>query len=265
MSDMSASGTKSLIAGLRPSVRLPSRTVPNWVNDPMGFPNPSLNASNPAMNVVVTAPMPGINTPSLPSAGAIWTLSLLAKRFSSSPKCYNTKSMRDRATATLSTVIVDDEALACDELAYLLNDFPEIEIIARGSNGLEAVELIQKLEPELVFLDVNMPGLDGLGVIRRLREKDIDLPHFIFVTAYDQYAVEAFRLEAMDYLLKPVERPRLAETIERARRAIQDKRVPDAVSPPRPAAPRTKLLVRTITASSSSTPTTSSTPPSMTA
>ena len=156
--------------------------------------------------------------------------------------------MPNRATATLTTVVVDDEALACDELAYLLNDFPEIELIARGSNGLEAVELIQKLEPELVFLDVNMPGLDGLGVVRRLREKDIELPHFIFVTAYDQYAVEAFRLEAMDYLLKPVERPRLAETIDRARRAIQDKRAPEtlaAVKGAAPApAPRTKLLVR---------------------
>jgi len=155
--------------------------------------------------------------------------------------------MPNRATATLTTVVVDDEALACDELAYLLNDFPEIELIARGSNGLEAIELIQKLEPELVFLDVNMPGLDGLGVIRRLREMDIDLPHFIFVTAYDQYAVEAFRLEAMDYLLKPVERPRLAETIDRARRAIQDKRAPDAPAGkgavPAPA-PRNKLLVR---------------------
>jgi two-component system LytT family response regulator/two-component system response regulator LytT len=110
------------------------------------------------------------------------------------------------------------------------------------------VDLIQKLEPELVFLDVNMPGLDGLGVIRRLREKDIELPHFIFVTAYDQYAVEAFRLEAMDYLLKPVERGRLAETIERARRTIQEKKYPEpaasAAKPAPVAAPRTKLLVR---------------------
>ena len=79
---MAARGTKSLIAGLRPSVRLPSRTVPNWVNDPIGFPRPRLIASRPAMNVVVTAPMPGISTPSLPSAGAIRTPSLLAKRFS---------------------------------------------------------------------------------------------------------------------------------------------------------------------------------------
>ena len=154
--------------------------------------------------------------------------------------------MRDRATATLTTVVVDDEKLACDELGFLLKDFPEVEVIATGSNGLEAVELIQKLEPELVFLDVHMPGLDGLGVIRRLRERDIELPHFIFVTAYDQFAVEAFRLEAMDYLLKPVEKNRLSETIERARRAIQDRKAPEPAAAPKTAqaATRTKLMVR---------------------
>src|SRR5690349_15660538 len=148
--------------------------------------------------------------------------------------------MRDRATATFSTIVVDDEQLACDELSYLLRDFPEIEVVATGSNGLQAVELIQKLEPELVFLDVHMPGIDGLGVVRRLREKDIDLPHFIFVTAYDQYAVEAFRLEAMDYLLKPVDRGRLAETIERARRTLQEKKGPEVPVKATAAAPRTK-------------------------
>jgi two-component system, LytTR family, response regulator LytT len=152
--------------------------------------------------------------------------------------------MRDRATATLTTIVVDDEKLALDELSYLLKDFPEIEIAACGSNGLEAVELIQKIEPDLVFLDVHMPGLDGVGVVRRLRERGIDLPHFIFVTAYDQYAVEAFRLEAMDYLLKPVDKARLAETIERARRELQEKqRAPEPTSP-KPAPQRTKLLVR---------------------
>src|ERR1700756_319150 len=104
--------------------------------------------------------------------------------------------MRDRATATLTSIVVDDEQLACDELTYLLKDFPEVEVIATGSNGLEAVDLIRKLEPELVFLDVNMPGLDGLGVVRRLKETDAELPHFIFVTAYDQFAVEAYRLKA---------------------------------------------------------------------
>jgi two-component system, LytTR family, response regulator LytT len=144
--------------------------------------------------------------------------------------------MRERATATLTTLVVDDEQLACDELGFLLRDFPEIEVIATGSNGLEAIRLIQELEPELCFLDVHMPGLDGLGVIRQLREKQVELPHFIFVTAYDQYAVEAFRLEAMDYLLKPVEKARLTETIERAMRTIQDRK------PPEPAAPKTATL-----------------------
>ncbi len=159
--------------------------------------------------------------------------------------------MRDRATATLTTIVVDDEQLACDELSYLLKDFPEVEVIATASNGLEAVDLVHKLEPELVFLDVHMPGLDGMGAIRRLRERDIDLPHFIFVTAYDQHAVEAFRLEALDYLLKPVDKGRLAETIERARRAVQDKRAPAAAplaaagAAPKPVTtPRSKLLVR---------------------
>jgi two-component system, LytTR family, response regulator LytT len=157
--------------------------------------------------------------------------------------------MRDRATAALTTIVVDDEQLACDELSYLLGDFPEVEVIATGSNGLDAITLIQKLDPDVVFLDVHMPGLDGLGVVRRLREKGIDLPHFIFVTAYDQYAVEAFRLEAMDYLLKPVDKSRLAETIERAKRAVLERQTatePAAQSAAKtsPSTPRTKLLVR---------------------
>jgi two-component system LytT family response regulator/two-component system response regulator LytT len=147
----------------------------------------------------------------------------------------------------LATIVVDDELLARDELAFLLKDFPEIEVIGTGANGLEALDLIEKLEPEVVFMDVNMPGLDGLGVVRRLRERGIDPPHFIFVTAYDQYAVEAFRLEALDYLLKPLDRGRLAETIDRARRLILERKssepVPAAAATPAPA-PRTKLMVK---------------------
>jgi two-component system LytT family response regulator/two-component system response regulator LytT len=153
--------------------------------------------------------------------------------------------MRERATATLTTVIVDDEQLACDELAYLLRDFPEVEVVATGRNGLDAVQLIRKVEPDLVFMDVHMPGQDGMSVVRELRESGMELPHFIFVTAYDQYAVEAFRLEAMDYLLKPVDKARLAETIDRARRSAQDRKAetpaPGAGSPP---PHRTKLLIR---------------------
>ncbi|MBI1788649.1 MAG: response regulator transcription factor [Acidobacteria bacterium] len=152
--------------------------------------------------------------------------------------------MQDRATAVLTALLVDDEDLARDELAYLLKDFPDIEIAGAAGNGLEAVDLIQQLEPDLVFLDVQMPGLDGLGVVRRLREKGVDPPHFIFATAFDQYAVEAFRLEAMDYLLKPIERDRLAETLERARRALLERIKPVPPQPARALSPRSKLLVR---------------------
>src|SRR5271167_1359332 len=116
----------------------------------------------------------------------------------------------------LTTILVDDEKLASDELAYQLKSFPDVEIVATASNGIEAVKLIENLDPDLVFLDVQMPGLDGMGVIRKLREKNIPLPHFVMATAYDQYAVEAFRWEALDYLLKPVAKDRLALAIDRA-------------------------------------------------
>jgi two-component system, LytTR family, response regulator LytT len=153
--------------------------------------------------------------------------------------------MQDRATATLATLIVDDEPLASSELGYLLKDFPDVEIVGSGTNGLEALELIERLEPDLVFLDVQMPGLDGMGVVRKLKEEGAPLPYFVFVTAYDQYAVEAFRLQAMDYLLKPVEKERLAESIERARRAQQQDRKPAAPVPALRTTPqRTKLLIR---------------------
>src|SRR5947207_13154943 len=105
--------------------------------------------------------------------------------------------MPERATATLTTVVVDDEKLACDELTFLLKDFPEVDVIATGSNGLAAVDLIRKLEPELVFLDVNMPGLAGLAVVRRLKETGAELPHCTFVTACEQFAGEADHLRAM--------------------------------------------------------------------
>jgi two-component system LytT family response regulator/two-component system response regulator LytT len=131
--------------------------------------------------------------------------------------------MSQRSTGTISTLVVDDERLASEELSYLLKDFPEIEVLETASNGLEAINLIRELEPDLVFLDVQMPGLDGLGVIKKLREQGAYMPHFVLATAFDQYAVEAFRVEAIDYLLKPVERERLAESVARAKRAIEEK------------------------------------------
>jgi two-component system, LytTR family, response regulator LytT len=152
------------------------------------------------------------------------------------------------AAGTLTAVVVDDEKLAREELAYLLGGFPEIEISATAENGLEAMPLIENLEPDIVFLDVQMPGLDGLGLIRKLREKDIPLPYFILATAYDQYAVEAFRLEALDYLLKPIEKDRLTETIERAKKVLfaplPSANSPVADIPADAAITRSKLLIR---------------------
>jgi two-component system, LytTR family, response regulator LytT len=144
--------------------------------------------------------------------------------------------------STISAILVDDEQLAREELSYLLKEFPDVEILATGRNGLEAVKLIENLEPDVVFLDVQMPGLDGLGVIQNLREKNVPLPHFILATAYDQYAIQAFRWEALDYLLKPIEKDRLALAIERARKA---KMAPQAEIPALRSSPqRTKLLVK---------------------
>lgn len=147
----------------------------------------------------------------------------------------------------MTALIVDDEPLACEELTYLLKDFSDLEVVGAARNGLEALHLIEDLQPDVVFLDVQMPGLDGLGVIRKLQEKQIPLPYFILATAYEQYAVEAFRLEALDYLLKPVEKERLALSIERARRTLQAKagHVPVEHPPSPPPSPLpAKLLIR---------------------
>lgn len=121
---------------------------------------------------------------------------------------------------TLTALLVDDEELARDELAFLLRDHPDIEILAHASNGPEAVEMIDSFEPDVVFLDVQMPGLDGLGVARKVAERGGPVPYFIFATAFDQYALEAFEVEASDYLLKPIEKKRLALALDRARKRM---------------------------------------------
>ena len=162
--------------------------------------------------------------------------------------------MRARATsaqpapqpaAVMSAIVADDEALARDEMKFLLGQIPDIEVIATAGNGLEALDLIEKLDPAVAFLDIQMPGLDGLGVLRRLKERQIEPPHVVFATAFDQFAVEAFRLEAMDYILKPVDKERLEETVARARRATAERIGEPPASPlPRPAAAFTTLLLR---------------------
>src|ERR1700722_10520453 len=153
--------------------------------------------------------------------------------------------MRSRATAPMSAIIADDEQLAREELKFLLDQIGDVEVVAVAGNGFEALDAIERLDPALAFLDIQMPGLYALSVVRPLREQSIGPPHVIFSTAYEQFAVEAFRLEAMDYLLKPVERERLEETISRARRIVAD-RIIEPVNPPAPRSNPafTKLLVR---------------------
>jgi two-component system, LytTR family, response regulator LytT len=122
---------------------------------------------------------------------------------------------------SINTIIVDDEKPARDELAFLLKAFPEINVIGQGKNGVDAVNLIKEHSPDLVFLDVQMPGLDGFGVLRKLVERKMKVPHVVFATAYDHYAVQAFDVNAVDYVLKPFDKARIAKAIQRARKVME--------------------------------------------
>jgi two-component system response regulator LytT len=121
----------------------------------------------------------------------------------------------------INTLIIDDERPAREELIYLLKSFPEVNVVALGKNGLEAVALIKEHDPDLVFLDVQMPGLDGFGVIKKLVERKLRVPQIVFATAYDHYAVQAFEVSAVDYLLKPFDKTRVAKAIERAKKMVE--------------------------------------------
>ena len=122
---------------------------------------------------------------------------------------------------SISALIVDDERPARDELAFLLKSFPEIDVVAHGKNGLEAIALIKEHEPDLVFLDVQMPGLDGFGVIKKLVERKVRVPQIVFATAFDNYAIQAFDVNAVDYVLKPFDKSRLAKAIQRAKKLVE--------------------------------------------
>jgi two-component system response regulator LytT len=126
----------------------------------------------------------------------------------------------------LSALIIDDEQLARDELAYLLKSMGDVDVVAQGRNGVEAVNLVRELSPDVVFLDVQMPGLDGFGVIKRLIDKKIRVPQIVFATAYDQYAVRAFEVNAVDYLLKPFDRRRVAQSVEKTRQKLHSTAAP---------------------------------------
>ncbi len=127
---------------------------------------------------------------------------------------------------SISTVIVDDEELARDELAYLLKSVGDVEVVAQGKNGVEAVNLIKEHSPDLVFLDVQMPGLDGFAVLKKLIDKKVRLPQIVFATAYDQYAVKAFEVNAVDYVLKPFDKKRVEQSVRRVRQKLETTAAP---------------------------------------
>jgi two-component system, LytTR family, response regulator len=123
---------------------------------------------------------------------------------------------------TIRTILVDDEPLAIQGLMLRLEKFDDVEIIETCSNGREAIRAIKTHKPDLVFLDIQMPGFDGFSVIQGLME--VEPPLFVFVTAYGDHAVRAFEAQAVDYLMKPVEEDRLADTLDRVRQRLAEKR-----------------------------------------
>ncbi len=128
----------------------------------------------------------------------------------------------------IRVILVDDEPLALRGLKHRLQSFPEVEIVGECANGREAVKDIKALSPDLVFLDIQMPGLDGFGVVRAMI--GAPAPLFIFVTAYDKYAIDAFEANALDYIVKPVEEERLNDALHRAREALKSKAAADRES-----------------------------------
>src|SRR6185295_14943097 len=120
---------------------------------------------------------------------------------------------------SLRVLVADDEQLARDELCFLLGQDGEVEVVGQARDGVEALRMAGQLQPDLVFLDVQMPGLTGFEVARRIISAEL-AAQLVFVTAFDQYAVDAFTVNAVDYLLKPVDLPRLEQTLERARRRL---------------------------------------------
>ncbi|MEN9347948.1 MAG: LytR/AlgR family response regulator transcription factor [Flavobacteriales bacterium] len=117
----------------------------------------------------------------------------------------------------MKTLVIDDERLARKELINLLSKYPDITIEGECSNGEEALAMIEQVQPDLIFLDVQMPGMSGFDMLDKLE----NVPYVIFVTAYDEYALKAFEVNALDYVLKPVEEDRLAEAVQKVIRAKQ--------------------------------------------
>jgi DNA-binding LytR/AlgR family response regulator len=132
----------------------------------------------------------------------------------------------------LRALVVDDEQLARDELNYQLGQAAGVEVVGQAADGIEALTAIERHDPDIVFLDFQMPGLGGFEVARRLLEREEDAPALVFVTAFDQHAIEAFEVNAVDYLLKPVDLARLEAALQRARRRLDAGRLPKGGEPP---------------------------------
>lgn len=121
----------------------------------------------------------------------------------------------------IKAIIVDDEPLARKGLAIRLAEFDQVDVVGECQNGIEAVALIPQVRPDLVFLDIQMPGLNGFQVINKLRELNQPIPLIIFVTAYDTYAIKAFDIHALDYVLKPIDDRRLKEALEKVEKVFE--------------------------------------------
>ena len=126
---------------------------------------------------------------------------------------------------TIRTIIVDDEKLAIQGLQLRLDKFNDVEVIETCANGREAIRKIKTEKPDLVFLDIQMPGFDGFSVVKGVME--IDPPLFVFVTAYEEHAIRAFEANAVNYLMKPVDEDKLADTLDRVRTRLTEKRSAD--------------------------------------
>jgi two-component system response regulator LytT len=137
-----------------------------------------------------------------------------------------------RATQTLRALVVDDEKLAREELCFQLGQIGDVEIVAQAANGVEALSATAGCNPDVVFLDVQMPGLNGFEVARRLLDRQGSSPAVVFVTAFDSRAIEAFEVNAVDYLLKPVDLRRLEEAVQRAQRRLESGRAPEGLREP---------------------------------
>lgn len=122
---------------------------------------------------------------------------------------------------SLSTIIVDDEPLARKGLAVRLSAYQDINLIAQCGNGREAIEAVRAYQPDIMFLDIQMPGLNGFEVIEHIIEQGLKLPIVVFVTAFDQYAIKAFEVHAIDYLMKPADEERLEQALEKVRHSLQ--------------------------------------------